>query len=76
TCTSSRSAASATVAVRCCSIWASQGSGPSCGSWAFVSSPTSGSARRPGRARRRRETRPGPPSPSAPSQSSAGRRLP
>ena len=49
-----------------------QGSGPSCGSWAFVSSPTSGSARRPGRARRRRETRRGPPSPSASSPSSAG----
>lgn len=49
-----------------------QGSGPSCGSWAFVSSPTSGSARRPGRARRRRQTRRGPPLPSASFPSSAG----
>lgn len=49
-----------------------QACGPSCGSWAFVSSPTSGSARRPGRARRRRGTRRAPPSPSASSPSSAG----
>ena len=49
-----------------------QASGPSCGSWAFVSSPTSGSARRPGRAQRRRGTRRAPSSPSASSPSSAG----
>lgn len=49
-----------------------QVSGPSCGSWASASSPTSGSARRPGPARCRRETRRGPPSPSASSPSSAG----
>uniref|UniRef100_A0A667I6P6 Synaptogyrin 3 n=1 Tax=Lynx canadensis TaxID=61383 RepID=A0A667I6P6_LYNCA len=72
TCSSSRSAASATAAARCCWTLASQGSGPSCGSWASASSPTSGSARRPGPARCRRETRRGPPSPSASSPSSAG----
>uniref|UniRef100_A0A2K5MBP9 Uncharacterized protein n=1 Tax=Cercocebus atys TaxID=9531 RepID=A0A2K5MBP9_CERAT len=75
-CASSRSAASATAGALCCWTWASQDSGPSCGSWASASSPISGSARRQGLPRRRRGTRRGPPSPSASSPSSAGWRSP